>query len=156
MYYFGCWTSCQKESLECRRMHIWALETQKLANKGLLHYVCNFWAPFDQILDPHLGGCLPPGQTPPWTDLPPVRPTLGQTTIPWPDHHSPGHTTTPPTGQNTLSPRADHLHPVDRQTPVTIYFILHTSYAVTTVWNEIWKSVIAKATCKQTTEQTVN
>ena len=65
----------EKESLECGRMHIWALKTQKLpgplsgpwtppqiahfAHATLLHYVSNFrpqdlGSPLDQILDLHL------------------------------------------------------------------------------------------------------
>ena len=65
----------EKESLECERMHIWALKTQKLPgplsgpwtpaadssirsrNSAQLHRQLSAWeagAPLDQILDPHL------------------------------------------------------------------------------------------------------
>ena len=59
----------EKESLECGRMHIWALKAQKLpgpqiarfAHTTLLHYIGNFQpqnlgSPLYQILDPHLQG----------------------------------------------------------------------------------------------------
>ena len=59
----------EKESLECGRMHIWALKTQKLpgplsgpwtpTTNCSLRYIGNFQPqhlgpPLDQILDPHL------------------------------------------------------------------------------------------------------
>ena len=58
----------EKESLECGRMHIWPLKTQKpqmasYACMTMLHYVVNFWpqklVPLDKILKPQPNNLFP-------------------------------------------------------------------------------------------------
>ena len=121
----------EKESLECVRMHIWALKTQKLpgplsgpwtpATDCSLHSrdsallrqqfsASEAGPPLDQILDPHLGVMSFPGDASGLMSLPPGYPTRRK-----------GHGTKDTLSQRTT--KAGGTHPTGMLSCYRFYFI---------------------------------